>query len=297
VPCCYKHMKSFLLVCLLAAWPLAAADSTVHTSIAGRDVAIWKPSGTVPAAGFPVVVFSHGFGGCNTQSVFLMEALANAGYLVVAPNHADAGCGGGRKAQSGQRRPEEPFQKASEWSDATYKDRRADIEAVLDSVLRAPSFHGVRVDANRVGIAGHSLGGYTALGVAGAWPAWKDSRIRAVLALSPYNTPFVAKGDLGHLKVPVMYQGGTLDFGISPTVRHSGGAYDRSLGPKYYVEFQGAGHLAWTGLNPRFHGVIDQYSVAFFDRYLKGGQGSDKLAALFNGTRPSDISLLRSDIK
>ena len=202
-----------------------------------------------------------------------------------------------RIRRSGLHRPEEPFQKTSEWSDTTYKDRRADIEAVIDGVLGAPSFQGVRVDANRIGIAGHSLGGYTALGVAGAWPSWKDSRIRAVLALSPYNTPFVAKGDLGHLNVPVMYQGGTLDFGISPTVRHSGGAYDRSLGPKYYVEFQGAGHLAWTGLNPRFHGVIDQYSVAFFDRYLKGDRESDKLAALFDGARPSGISLLRSDIK
>jgi predicted dienelactone hydrolase len=290
-------MKRFLSVCLLAALPVLASDRAVHTSIAGRAVAVWKPAGTAPAAGFPVVVFSHGFGGCNTQSVFLMEALANAGYLVAAPNHADASCGAARKAGSGLR-PEEPFQKTSEWSDATYKDRHADIEAVLDGVLSAASFQGVRVDASRVGIAGHSLGGYTALGVAGAWPSWKDSRIRAVLALSPYNTPFVAKGDLGHLNVPVMYQGGTLDFGISPTVRHLGGAYDRSLGPKYYVEFQGAGHLAWTGLNPRFHGVIDRYSVAFFDRYLKGDRGSDKLAALFDGARPSGgISVLRSDIK
>lgn len=290
-------MKRFLSVGLLAALPMLAADSAVHTTIAGRDVAVWKPAGAAPAAGFPVVVFSHGFGGCNTQSVFLMEALANAGYLVVAPNHADASCGAAHKSGFGLHRPEEPFQKASEWSDATYKDRRADIEAVIDGVLSATSFHGVRVDANRVGIAGHSLGGYTALGVAGAWPSWKDSRIKAVLALSPYNTPFVAKGDLGHLNVPVMYQGGTLDFGISPTVRHSGGAYDRSLGPKYYVEFQGAGHLAWTGLNPRFHGVIDRYSVAFFDRYLKGDRGGDKLAGLFDGARPSGISLLRSDIK
>src|SRR5271170_4777599 len=104
-------MKTFLFACLLAAWPLAAADSAVHTTIAGRDVAIWKPAGTAPAAGFPVVVFSHGFGGCNTQSVFLMEALANAGYLVVAPNHADARCGSARRERGGGGwRPDEPFE-------------------------------------------------------------------------------------------------------------------------------------------------------------------------------------------
>ncbi len=246
-------MKAFLFACLLASLPLLAAGRAVHVNVDGRDVAVWKPAGAAPEGGFPLVVFSHGFGGCNTQSVFLMEALASAGYLVVAPNHADASCGAARHARSAGWRPEEPFQKAQAWSDATYKDRRADIEAVLQAVLSAKSFQGVPVDTGRVGIAGHSLGGYTALGVAGAWASWKDPRIKAVLALSPYNTPFIAKGDLGHMNVPAMIQGGTLDFGISPTVRRTGGAYDRSSGPKYYVEFQGAGHLAWTDLNPRFH--------------------------------------------
>jgi predicted dienelactone hydrolase len=287
-------MKSHRWVCLLAALPLLAADGAVHTTISGRDVAVWMPAGAAPAAGFPLVVFSHGFGGCNTQSVFLMDSLANAGYLVVAPNHADAGCGKARQARAG-RHPQEPFQKAGEWSDATYKDRLADIEAVLDAVLSAKSFQGLHVDASRAGIAGHSLGGYTALGIAGAWPSWKDSRVKAILALSPYSEPFLVKNDLGHLKVPVMFQGGTLDFGVSPVVSGPGGAYDRTSAPKYYVEFQGAGHLAWTGLNPRFHDIIDRYSVAFFDRYLKGNSG--QLAALFEQARPSGVSSLRREMK
>jgi predicted dienelactone hydrolase len=160
-------MKRFLFACLLASWPLLAADHALHISIGGRDVAVWKPAGAAPDGGSALVVFSHGFGGCNTQSVFLMEALANTGYLVVAPNHGDASCGSAHHARSAGWRPEEPFQKAAEWSDSTYKDRRADIESVLGAVLSEKSFQGVRVDANRVGIAGHSLGGYTALGVAG----------------------------------------------------------------------------------------------------------------------------------
>jgi len=258
---------------------------------------MWKPAGAAPAAGYPVVVFSHGFGGCNTQSVFLMEALAQAGYLVVAPNHADASCGSARKARSGRHGPEEPFQKADDWSDATYKDRRADIEAVLDGVLSEKTFQGVRVDSGRVGIAGHSLGGYTALGVAGAWTSWKDPRFKAVLALSPFNTPFLRKGSLDHMNVPVMYQGGTLDLGITPTVRKPKGAYDRSTAPKYFVEFQGAGHLAWTGLNPRFHAVINRYSLAFFDRYLGGKGNAASLAGLFEKPTPAGVSFVRSDPK
>ena len=76
-----------VLVFGLSAACLPAHDVT-HITVAGRDVAVWKPGGPAPPSGYPVIVFSHGFMGCNTQSVFLTEALAASGYLVVAPNHA-----------------------------------------------------------------------------------------------------------------------------------------------------------------------------------------------------------------
>ena len=40
----------------------------------------------------PVVVFSHGFHGCGTQSVFFTEQAARRGYIVAAPDHLDAVC-------------------------------------------------------------------------------------------------------------------------------------------------------------------------------------------------------------
>jgi Platelet-activating factor acetylhydrolase, isoform II len=72
--------------------PGGAAEARL--SIVGLDVMVWKPDETAPAAP-PIVVFSHGFHGCATQSRFLVIALASAGYLVVAPNHRDAICNGG----------------------------------------------------------------------------------------------------------------------------------------------------------------------------------------------------------
>ena len=273
------------------------AQSVQHINIAGSDVALWKPAGAAPAAGYPLIVFSHGFTGCNTQSEFLMEALARAGYFVLAPNHNDARCGTARNHSLAELRPAAPFKDETQWSDQTYKVRREDIRAVLDAALREKSFEGVPVDGKRVGIAGHSLGGYTALGMAGAWPSWKDSRIKAVLALSPFCTPYIARGDLAHLKVPVMYQGGTLDFGITPTVRRLSGAYDRSSAPKYYVEFKGAGHMAWTNLNKTFQDVIDSYSVAFFDRWLKGAAGPDPLAPLTSQPWPDRVSFVKFALK
>jgi predicted dienelactone hydrolase len=286
----------FLVSCRLR------ATSVTHIHVAGLDVAVWKPETSPPAAGFPVVVFSHGFTGCNTQSRFLMEALARAGYLALAPNHEDARCGSARTGEGhpgnlGDMVPEQRFQRPEEWTEATYQKRGKDIESLLDAMLGGTLLPGTPVDAKRIGLAGHSLGGYTVLGLAGAWPSWKDRRIKAVLALSPFCSPYVAKGDLGHMNVPVMYQGGTRDFGITPTVRRFQGAYDRSSAPKYYVEWNGAGHLAWTDLNHTYQGIINDYSVAFFDRFLKGKDDPDPLVALTANPLPGQISYLKSAAK
>jgi len=301
-----------LLVLFFAAAFAQASQPASHITIAKRDVAIWKPAGTAPASGFPVILFSHGFGGCNIQSTFLMEALSRSGYLVLAPNHQDARCDKKQDSQSQNEagwypgkllksrngtRPEEPFRKEEEWSERTYKDRAADMKAVLDAVLHENNFQGLPVDAHRIGVAGHSLGGYTALGMAGAWPSWKDHRIKAVLAMSPFCSPYVLKGDLSHMNVPVMYQGGSRDFGVTPTVRRLNGAYEHSSAPKYYVEFEGAGHLAWTNLKKDYQDIIDNYSVAFFDHYLSGKSGRDSLASLTGNPPPKGVSYLKVDVK
>jgi predicted dienelactone hydrolase len=165
--------------------------------IAGLSVAVWRPAqNTAPA---PLVLFSHGYHGCNTQSTFLMEALAKAGYLLMAPNHKDAICGGGLFE-----RPEEPFQNPGAWNEATYKERGNDIVRLVDAVRQDEQWTGL-VDWSKVALAGHLLGGYTVLALAGGWPSWKLTTVKAVLALSPYCDPFLQKGTLDRLAVPVMY--------------------------------------------------------------------------------------------
>lgn len=258
-----RSFATLALVTLILARPAFAEE---HLSIAGLRVAVWTP----PAGGdtkAPVVIFSHGFHGCATQSRFLMEALAKAGYLGFAPNHRDATCDGG--AATWRDRAEEPFTKADLWSDAVYRDRADDIRRLL-AALKADPRWSTRADWDRLGLAGHSLGGYTVLGLAGAWPSWRLDSVKAVLALSPYDQPFVAQKTLGGLTVPVMYQGGTRDLGITPSVRRPGGGYDQSPAPKYFVEFDRAGHLAWSDFPSQSHAGIVAYSRAFFDRYLKG---------------------------
>jgi predicted dienelactone hydrolase len=166
------------------------------------------------------------------------------------------------------------------WDETSRADRRADLEAVIDTLLANAEFRAV-TDPEKIGLAGHSLGGYTAVGMAGGWESWADRRVRAVLAMSPYVMPFQVKKTLGNVRVPLMYQGGTVDVGITPFLVGGKGAYAAANPPAYFVELRGAAHLAWSNCrderttegclaqveNAR---LMDEYGIAFFNRYLKG---------------------------
>lgn len=236
-------------------------QSGEKTTLGGREVNIWAPSATGPA---PLILFSHGFGGCPTQSTFLTEALAQSGYLVVAVKHADTNCTDGPR-----NKPAQGFREPDVWSDASYRDRHDDMLAVLDA-LRSDVVWKDRIDWTHIGLMGHSLGGYTVLGLGGGWPSWKISGVKAILALSPYCAPFLNNGDLAHLSAPVSYQGGTRDIGITPSVKKPGGCYDTSAAPKHFVEFDGVGHFGWTDAKPDTFDEIIHYTRAFFDANLRG---------------------------
>jgi len=142
-------------------------------------------------------------------------------------------------------------------------------------------------DTSRIGAVGHSLGGYAVLGMAGAWPSWKTPEVKAVLAFSPYVAPFIAHGGLARLQVPVMYQGGALDWGMTPSLEGPKGAYALTAPPRFFVKLNGGTHLDWTNLacagqpdvvaclkaRPNA-ALINRYGIEFLDRYLKGTPGT-----------------------
>jgi predicted dienelactone hydrolase len=268
----------------------------------GLPISIWYPSsspevnyqylsggisgrvaldGTVAnCAQTPLIVFSHGLNGCSLQSLAVTEELARRGYVVAAPDHYDSNCV--------TRTPPGPlvtalFSEPQNWSELTYKDRYQDIQDVLSYVsIQNPDLKTI-VDMTRVGIVGHSLGGYTAVGLAGGWSTWKDSRIKAVLGLSPYVEAFLYHSTIAQVNIPVMYQGGTLDAGITPSLTRTDGAYALSNPSKYMIVLKRAGHFEWTNAscssysfissclateeNVRF---INNYGFAFLDKYVKG---------------------------
>lgn len=257
---------AFILAMFLAMPASVKAADTV-----APNVEIWLPPDFREKDGpWPLLVFSHSFGGCAVQSVFLTKHLAEQGYIVAAPDHDDARpCNGSFSGALRRQRPvmpEQPFRHAQVWSDETDRDRRDDVLFTVKSLLDDPQY-GPYIDKDRMGLLGHSLGGYTALGLAGAWPSWKDDRFKAILVLSPYMAPYIVHDTIGNVTVPVMYQGGTRDEGFTPLMKSQG--YPRTGGPKYLVELAGADHMSWTELDTRFVEEINQTAVAFFDFYLK----------------------------
>jgi predicted dienelactone hydrolase len=258
------HRGFVVLVASLFAPVAIAAGQERTVTLGGREVVVWSPRAS-QAAKQPVIIFSHGYGGCATQSRFLTEALAEHGYWVFAPNHKDARCARG----GAMTKPDGPFRNPEKWSDQTFTDRRDDIRAIVKAIAASPDY-AARADMASLGLAGHSLGGYTVVGLGGGWQSWTLPGVKAVLALSPYTDPFLVHNTLQGIVTPVMYQGGTLDFGITPSLHKSHGIYDASPSPKYFVEFSGAGHFAWTNLRADVHQRILDYALPFLDHYLRG---------------------------
>ncbi len=270
----------------VAVWyPAASAEepfaySHSNHGFMGSVAADSLPNATCPRV--PLVLFSHGLGGCALQSLFITEELARHGYVVAAPDHTDAACAiGSDDVKLDNIRTDSSFLTPRQWTDQSEIDRMHDLRAVIRLIADDPQLARI-VDASHIGAVGHSLGGYTVVGMAGGWPAWKTPAIKAVLALSPYVEPFVAHATLAGVNVPVMYQGAQFDWGITPSLEGENGAYAVSKSPKYFAKLNGGTHFEWTNLlcwgesnvaacladrpNAR---VIDLYGIAFLDRYLK----------------------------
>lgn len=235
--------------------------------IAGLEVAYWlPPDDSYPA---PLVIFSHGLNGCKAQSTFLMQAIAAHGYVVVAPDHKDAMCGTGGSRDPSDHKPQKGLANYAAWSDDTYKDREEDIKNLYDA-LKADESWSQRIDWNRVALSGHSMGGYTILGLAGVWPSWEMDGIKAILALSPYAAPLLPHGDWNNLKLPVMYMSGTRDAGILPSLIRKGGVLEKTKSPYWFVEFKKTGHFSFADFPAPSHDSMIYYSLWFLDHTLKG---------------------------
>lgn len=100
----------------------------------------------------PLIILSHGTGGSAAQLSWLAESLVSAGYVVAGVNHH-----GNTAAES------------TSWPHgfALPGERARDISALIDQLFDDEEIAPF-LDAERVGVAGFSIGGYSALASSGA---------------------------------------------------------------------------------------------------------------------------------
>ncbi len=257
----------------MAVWYPTSAAASAYTYVGpGPDVKGTVALNGAPAscAQFPLIVFSHGWSGCGTQSVYLTEQLARLGYIVAAPDHNDHGCSvDGTSIGLLQVNFEFPFAKfgnAAAWTDQTGSYRNVDVETVLNYMLNTWSGK-ASVNPAQIVMSGHSFGGYTVFAKIGGWASWLDSRFKAAVMYSPYIQAFQAQNTntISTPGVPQLYMtGGPQDKGIMPWIigpqpcdtpvntANCGqpGAFEQVQALKYYGELPGAGyeasHFAFT---------------------------------------------------
>jgi predicted dienelactone hydrolase len=135
-----------------------AADGSAEQSIdigpPGRPLfkigAVAQDAAFSDAKPRPVILFSHGFGGTARMMAWFTVPLAWAGYVVIAVDHP---------GNNG-------LEKMTLPGSVLFWDRPGDLAAALARVKADPAI-APHLDLGRLGVAGFSAGGFTALATAG----------------------------------------------------------------------------------------------------------------------------------
>ena len=242
---------------------------------------------------YPMLVFSHGYGGSGLGAVFFTERLAARGWIVAAPDHHDRHCA--VRIREGHLAD---FNRAGLWRHAReiaasgpmdrgkYLYRLDEMRLVLDGMAASKTFCGV-IDSRRIAVGGHSFGGYTALGLCGTIEERHDPRIRAVLLFSTGAGGYLFRAaELSAVRIPSMLFMGEREkdqFRGSKTMWEIADKIHGNLPPpKYFLEIRDASHFSFnnrfadnwktkllSGTEDQFE-VIRQYAIAFLESHVAG---------------------------
>ncbi|MGH0032641.1 MAG: alpha/beta hydrolase family protein [Myxococcota bacterium] len=208
------------------------------------DVALDEPP--VADGSFPLLVFSHGNAGVRFQSIFLQEHLASHGFVVAAPDHA------GNTAGDAILPNPPPF---------TARDRPLDISLVIDEMLDLDDLPGDpfhdRIEDDRIGVFGHSFGGFTTLAMASGFEdVPPDERVSVLMPIAP-ATGGLTDEMLADVRLPTLVLGGTSDT-ITPVDPNSVRAFEETSGiPRWRIDVHAAGHNSFTEICLFFDVLVD----------------------------------------
>jgi len=232
----------------------------------------WPAEGVpVPTGGRPVVLFSHGLGGTVAGGEVWGRAWAAAGLVVVHLQHpgsdleAVRGVARDFTDRPGLRRLTGPAQLLA---------RLEDVGFALDELARrraAAEGRWAEVRADAAGLAGHSFGAHTTLGMAGqrypGHPGFDEPRLAAFIAFSP---TLPAQGDpvrmFDRITRPVLSITGTRDddvVGVGATPARRIGVFDAlPAGRKAQLVLEDADHMTFAGQAGRAAEIVPRAAIS-----------------------------------
>lgn len=301
---------------------LQIADQLLRDAARGRTILTRVYAPEAPGR-YPVIVFSHGFSADLGSFQYTGRWLAQRGYLVLHPTHADSINHPDPSVDPGEAAIIRRFiaSRATGVDEATRKafvallnnpfyleSRLADISALIreldgNGALDAQIVD--RADVSRLGIAGHSYGAYTATVIAGA-RLDRDSIAAADPALGKFSAALAISGQgagrmsltdksFASVRMPLFGITGTKDTGAAgetPEWRLQS-FRDSPPGDKYAAVVNGFGHTDFdppvdeptrAAVGEELRGL----QLAFWDGYLKGS--SSRRATMVARARTSSTS-------
>ena len=271
----------------------------------GSESPLW-PDGTTR---YPVLIFSHGYGGSplSNDYIYALTVFASFGYVVAAPFHTDA-----KFSDLKLENIDDVFYLFTHLEDflAMQALRPLALSATIDLLLAKPQWRD-RVDSTQIGGFGASMGGESVMLMAGAGlttsigQSWtqitNDARLKAAVGYVPYfgqpGLPAFGRGQHGLDGITLSYLAisGTSDTS-APIVQSLEGVA-RLAGPRELVALVGVKH----GFDVASTNDIFTWSVTYLDAEVRGdpvarakllrmtsvtGGGEDRVLIPFNGTAP-----------
>jgi predicted dienelactone hydrolase len=296
-----------LLLALTGAGPVC--DAVWRDTARGRDVPlrIYMPDPpTLPRGGNPIILYSPGLGGDTRTGSAWARIWVQHGFAVIAMAHA----GSDAAVYAGTPSPEERRARlVAATSPAQQLARAADASFVIDELQRRKDEGACNLEQlapDKVVIAGHSMGAWTAQALAGKRIGGKsvaDPRIEAAVLMSTSGpTGAEGKAAFGAISIPVMVITGTRD-GVAPnatpaeaaaalkqrTAAYAGMPADDR---KYLLVVAGAEHMMFDGktlkpdaspLATHVQHVVGELTGQFFSAWMTG---DDESAAIIDSRRP-----------
>ncbi|MDD5222927.1 MAG: hypothetical protein PHE84_02980 [bacterium] len=225
---------------------------------------------------YPLIVLSHGYMAQGRLYSFFTNHLASYGYVIAAPDFPLTNL-----AAPGGANPADVLNQPGDVS--FVMDRMLDFSANPGHLLAGS------IDPDRIGVAGHSLGGFTTLVVTFS-PVYGDDRIKASMPMAPFGCPF-EKDFFRTRPVPLLLAGGTADIFVT-FPENLAAPYERAVSPKYLLEVTDGTHMSFCDMNiPEYQAFTTMFSSTTFTDAM-AGQMNDLLNSVGNADQCAGMGVM-----